>query len=204
MGANVSSEEEIPVNEEATKKTYIPPPPPQQTKSDTSEDSKRSGKIWQMILIAVITYMLWIITTCLGTFIAFKGNFAKPGQASGAKGGALLLLFSSILMPIIYGVFVHLKSKDNGSQDPNAPKVSKDSVLIIIILSFLLLIISSSFGIWMNNASDAWKTNDEENGVQIYFIIILVLAIVLPFLYGVFYFRKEICERFVKDDTMKV
>jgi hypothetical protein len=65
------------------------------------------------------------------------------------------------------------------------------------MLTFVLLIVVSSFGIWMTNANQNWSSHQEENGIEIYFIIVLVLALVLPFLYGIFYFRKEICKNFV-------
>ena len=163
--------------------------------SSVKPDPKRT---WQMITIAIITYMIFIATSALATWISFKSNgFSSPDQASSAQGGALFLLVSSVLLPIFYGVFAYIKAKDEINPNPNYAKLSKDSILIIIMLSFVLLVAVSSFGIWMTNANQNWSSSKEENGVQSYFIIVLVLALVLPLLYSVFYFRKEICANWV-------
>jgi cytochrome bd-type quinol oxidase subunit 2 len=142
--------------------------------------------------------MIFIATSAVATWISFKSNgFSTDDQASSAQGGALFFLIASILLPIFYGVFAYIKASDAENPNPNTAKLSKDSILIIIMLTFVLLIVVSSFGIWMTNANQNWSSHQEENGIEIYFIIVLVLALVLPFLYGIFYFRKEICKNFV-------
>ncbi len=161
--------------------------------------NQNAKNTWQMITIAVITYLVFMITSSMATWISFKSDgFSSTSQANGAKGGALLLLIASVLMPVLYAVFAYLKATDEDNPNPKAARLSPDSVLIVIMVTFFLLVVVSSFGIWMTNANQTWDSHQQENGVQIYFIIVLVLAIVLPFLWALFYFRKDICREFMK------
>ncbi len=140
----------------------------------------------------------------VSTWIAFKSNgFNSTSQANGSKAGALLFLILSIRLPIFYGVFAYLKDYDTQAPIQKYKNISRDAILIIIMISFVLLITMSSFGVWMTNANHNWNSTQQEHGVQIYFIIVLVLSIMLPFLYGLFYYRKEICERLNKAGDIK-
>jgi flagellar basal body-associated protein FliL len=170
----------------------------------TNEFKPDSKKTWQLIVLAFVTYLLFIATSGVSTWIAFKSNgFNSTSQANGSKAGALLFLILSILLPIFYGVFAYLKDYDTQAPIQKYKNISRDAILIIIMISFVLLITMSSFGVWMTNANHNWNSTQQEHGVQIYFIIVLVLSIMLPFLYGLFYYRKEICERLNKAGDIK-
>ena len=175
------------------------------TSSNTGENFKPDPKkTWQLIVLAFVTYMIFIATSGVATWIAFKSNgFATTSQANGSKAAALLFLILSILLPIFYGVFAYIKDYDTQAAVEKYKNISRDAILIIIMITFVLLIIIASLGIWMTNANTNWSSHQQENGIQIYFVIVLVLAIMLPFLYGLFYYRKEICERLQKQPDIK-
>ncbi len=176
------------------------------SKASTSSSNFKPNpqKTWQLIVLAFVTYLMFIATAGVATWIAYKSNgFKSSSQSSGAKAGSILFLIFSILTPIFYGVFAYIKDYDTQAPIEKYKNISRDAILIIIMISFVLLISLSSFGIWMTNANSNWNSPQQENGVQIYFIIVLVLSIMLPFLYGLFYYRKQICERLQKSPDLK-
>ena len=142
---------------------------------------------WQLLSIAVISYIVFLLCTSLTVWIAFRNGFSSIETENGVKGGSLTLFILSVFTPIIYIVMTYIYII---KLDANIPT---KSTFIIMVITYILMMITASFGIWETNTNENWKSNNEEFATNITFIVILVLSLFLPFFYGLFYYRQIIC-----------
>jgi cytochrome bd-type quinol oxidase subunit 2 len=171
----------------------------------TMSDADQGNRSWQLIAVAVISYLIFIATSSLTVWIAYKTNGYKSSEIEkGVKGGSLLLLIVSILMPVIYMAFTYRYLKTSPGAQIQDVALSRRAILIIMMTAFALMIIAASFGIWLANTNMNWSSNSQENTVKIIFIIILVLACILPCFYALFFYREALCREILRGKNKSV
>src|SRR6188474_2729779 len=70
----------------------------------------KTQRSWQLLTIAVISYVIFIVTSSLTVWISFKTNH----DPDTAKIFSLILLIASIILPLVYFIFTFLPIKKSG------------------------------------------------------------------------------------------
>jgi len=147
---------------------------------------------WALLAIGVLTFGIFLVTSSVGLWLAYKSNhFTSVDTERALKSVNVVLVGSAIFLPLIYLIYTFVKVQDKENE---LVMPSQKALLIITILCNLLTILACSLGIWMATSCNIWDSNSESNAVKISFIVFLVVAILLPPLYCIFYYRKEFCD----------
>jgi glucan phosphoethanolaminetransferase (alkaline phosphatase superfamily) len=141
------------------------------------------GANWQIIGASLAVFLAFIISTCLGIFVSVK----CPKKSMEAV-FSILLVFS-IIIPIVYFVL--------GYKASGLSLLSRNLVLAFTLVTYILLLLSCSLGIWIASINQNWSSTTQKNGIRITMIVLLVLGIILPLFWMLFHYRKEICEKIV-------
>ncbi len=157
---------------------------------------------WQLLTVALVSYILFIVTSSMSTWLSFISD--DKGSQTASQSISLVLLVLSVLLPVLYLVFAYVSimkpANASNTDDIKAKlKLNRQSILIIMMSTFLFMLISSSLGIYLANHNNNWSSTEQENGVQVTFIVILVMTIMLPILYAIFFFRRKICEKVMNE-----
>jgi uncharacterized membrane protein len=150
---------------------------------------------YQLIIIAVISFVIYIVCASLGLVVAFSSDtiFSNEKSAKALKGAFTVLLGMATLLPILY--FMCYYTKLSGEKEKNITQTKK-SIFVIAFISYILMMLTASLGIWLSNCHTS--TSTKPNVYEIVFIVILVVALILPIFFAIFYFQDRICDFFMK------
>jgi magnesium-transporting ATPase (P-type) len=168
--------------------------------SDGKDVNMQNQKLpFELIIIAVISFIVYLISASLGTCVCFntKTIFSDKTSAKTLRATFTSLLGIGVLLPILYFMYYFTKTSNNAEADL---KNSKKSLIIIAFICYTLMVLSASLGIWLSTChiTETGSSSNKPDAFEISFIIILILAIMLPIFYAVFYFRNEICKEWMK------
>ncbi len=198
-----------PINEETSESKKLKDKEAKRGKSSTGGQDISLGTV----IIIVISFVVLIITSSLGTYVAYSQNlnYANLNSEKSVKGTFTALIGMGVLMPILYFLFYYTKTTNNTGRDM---KESKSNLLGVAYISFIFILLATSLGIWLCSIASATalvsdsdgcidhtsfsKTTFENNptkNYQIVFISFLVVGILLPILYSLFYFKNDLMTR---------
>ncbi len=173
---------------------------PTESKEPIKSDEKNvnlSKKLpYQLIIIITISFILYLVCASLGTYVAFKDDTTYKDDMSqkALQGTFTALLGLGIMLPVLYFMYYYTKTSNNHTEDI---KNSKTSLLVIAFIAYILMTLTASLGIWLSN-SHVPDLPSNSGTLEIIFIVILVLAVLLPFFYAIFFFRDKICAQVMK------
>lgn len=173
------------------------------------------------VIVIVITFVVLIITSSLGTYVAYTQNinYSNLNSEKALKGTFTALIGMGILMPLLYFLFYYTKTTNNTGRDI---KQSKKNLLAVAYISFIFILLATSLGIWLCTITSAttlihdsdgfidknsfektsFATNPAKN-YEIVFISFLVVGILLPILYSLYYFKNDLMTRHFTNSNHK-
>jgi hypothetical protein len=147
---------------------------------------------WQLFLVSAISFLVFIVCSCLDTWLTFRSttSFQNVDIANTMKGTTITLLGISLLLPTIFLIYCFVKIT---KQDLYDIHTSRKNLFVLAMITYVLLLTSASIGIWLSTTI-SFTGKNEQSALKYTFIVTVVLGVMLPILYTVFYFREKICQ----------